>query len=84
MVFYRVYVIENPQKRRYIGISENVKRQLADHNEGLSRWTKGRGPWNIQWKSIELSLTEARKLENKMKKQKGGRGLSVLVSKYSS
>ena len=34
---YRVYVIENHQSRRYISISDDVNRRLADHNSGISQ-----------------------------------------------
>ncbi|MEM6821733.1 MAG: GIY-YIG nuclease family protein [Verrucomicrobiota bacterium] len=84
MTLYRVYVIENHKGKRYIGLSENVEQRLEDHNKGRSRWTRGKGPWGLRWKSIELSLSEARKLENRMKRQKGGRGLMTLMEEYSS
>ena len=71
---YQVYVIQNPAGRFYIGLSEDVQERLHDHNEGISRWTKFRGPWQLVWKSDSITLTEARKLENLLKAQKGGEG----------
>ncbi len=71
---YRVYVIQNPVGRFYIGISENVEVRLAQHNEGVSKWTKNRGPWTLRWTSEAMSITDARKLENFLKRQKGGDG----------
>jgi predicted GIY-YIG superfamily endonuclease len=78
-VTYRVYVIQNREGQLYIGVSEDVARRVEQHNAGQSRWTKGRGPWTIVWQSGELSLSEARKLENRLKRQKGGHGLFHLV-----
>jgi putative endonuclease len=78
-VAYRVYVIQNREEQFYIGLSEDVARRVKQHNTGQSRWTKGRGPWAIVWQSDELSLSEARKLENRLKRQKGGHGLFHLV-----
>ena len=72
---HQVYLIENPDGRLYIGLSEDVDRRLGQHNAGESRWTRNRGPWSLRWTSSALSLTEARRLENKLKKQKGGDGL---------
>src|ERR1043165_184184 len=43
-VMYRVYVIENLQGRRYVGLSENTAVRLQQHNNGVSKWTKHRGP----------------------------------------
>jgi len=52
---------------------------VQQHNTGQSRWTQGRGPWTLVWKSDEASLSEARKLENRLKQQKGGNGLFHLI-----
>ena len=76
---YRVYVLQNSEGRFYVGVSDDVARRLQQHNGGESRWTKGRGPWIAVWQSDELSLSEARKLENRLKRQKGGHGLFHLT-----
>jgi predicted GIY-YIG superfamily endonuclease len=78
-VTYRVYVIQNDEGKFYIGLSDDVAGRVEQHNTGQSRWTKGRGPWTIVWQSGELSLSEARKLENRLKRQKGGHGLFHLL-----
>ncbi|MCG8525581.1 MAG: GIY-YIG nuclease family protein [Opitutales bacterium] len=66
---YRVYVIENNEGRRYIGYSEDIEHRLKQHNLGLSKWTSGKGPWRIVWKSQKLIRSEAFALERKLKKQ---------------
>ena len=71
---YQVYVIQNSAGRFYIGLSEDVTKRLADHNAGVSNWTRLRGPWKLVWISEPMSLSAARKLENFLKKQKGGVG----------
>jgi putative endonuclease len=76
---YQVYVLQNKSGRRYIGISVNPQARLLGHNAGISRWTNGRGPWTIVWTSKPLSLSDARKFENKLKRQKGGSGLKTLT-----
>ena len=80
-VEYRVYVIVNPLGRRYIGLSENPLFRLEQHNAGVSRWTRGKGPWEIVWTSDAMSLSDARKLENRLKKQKGGEGFFRLIDR---
>jgi putative endonuclease len=74
MVMYRVYVIQSALGKFYIGISDDVVKRVKQHNAGESRWTKGKGPWQIVWTSHQLSLSEARKLENKLKRQGRGSG----------
>ena len=81
---YRVYVLTNAEGLRYIGLSRDVARRLAAHNEGRSRWTKSRGPWALSWTSEPKSLTDARKLENLLKRQKGGDGLIPLLQLHGS
>jgi predicted GIY-YIG superfamily endonuclease len=71
---YQVYVIQNHEGRFYTGLSEAVAKRLEDHNTGISKWTRFRGPWKLVWTSGDLTLTEARKLENVLKAQKGGDG----------
>jgi putative endonuclease len=78
-VTYRIYVIQNREGKFYIGLSDDVARRVEQHNAGQSRWTKRRGSWTIVWQSSELSLSEARKLEKRLKRQKGGHGMFHLT-----
>ncbi len=71
---YQVYVIQNDDGKFYIGMSEDVETRLRQHNRGESRWTSGKGPWALRWTSEAMSITGARKLENWLKRQKGGNG----------
>ena len=71
---YRVYVIQNREGNFYIGLSDDVDRRITQHNAGVCKWTRGKGPWTLVWQSDDLSLSEARKLENRLKRQKGGNG----------
>jgi predicted GIY-YIG superfamily endonuclease len=76
---YQVYVVQNPQGRFYIGLSEHVNVRVQQHNDGRSKWTRHRGPWSLVWVSRSSSLTEARKLEHRLKLQKGGIGFYKLT-----
>jgi len=78
-VAYRVYVLQNAEGRFYVGVAEDVARRLQQHNRGESRWTKARGPWRVVWQSQELTLTEARKLENRLKRQGRGKGFYTIT-----
>jgi putative endonuclease len=81
---YRVYLIINEGGRRYIGLSENVARRLDEHNAGRSKWTAKFGPWTLIWTSRAMELGDARKLENLLKRQKGGAGLAPLLELHAS
>jgi putative endonuclease len=71
-VAYRVYVIQNREEKFYIGLSDDVARRIDQHNGGESTWTRGKGPWTLKWQSEEMNLSNARKLELLLKRQKGG------------
>jgi putative endonuclease len=76
---YRVYVLRNDAGRFYIGITEDVLRRINQHNVGGSKWTRGRGPWKLVWQSDARNLSQARRLELLLKKQKGGDGFYRLT-----
>ncbi len=78
---YQVYIIRNETGKLYIGLSENISKRLVQHNQGVSKWTRHRGPWSLIWNSEFLSLSDARKLENRLKRQKGGVGLRLLTGR---
>ena len=71
---YQVYVLQNADGKYYIGITEDVSVRLRQHNDGESKWTAKFRPWELAWTSEKMSLSDARKLENKLKKAKGGNG----------
>ncbi|MDD2763767.1 MAG: GIY-YIG nuclease family protein [Opitutaceae bacterium] len=79
MPAYRVYVLRNVQGRHYIGVSDDPARRLAQHNSGISRWAGANGPWELIWASAAQSLSTARRLENLLKRQKGGDGFYRLT-----
>ena len=71
---YRVYVPMNPTGKFYIGFTENVPLRIQQHNSGLTRSTRSKGPWKLAWESNALTQSEARRLELNLKRQKGGNG----------
>jgi putative endonuclease len=76
---YQVYVLQNPDGKFYIGLSEDVSIRLRQNNQGVSKWTWNRGPWSLVWTSEHMSLSDARRLENRLKRQKGGVGFQYLT-----
>jgi len=68
---YQVYVLQNKKGQFYIGLSENVLIRLQQHNNGISKWTRTRGLWELSWIGTPMPLSDARKLELLLKKQKG-------------
>ena len=81
---YRVYVIQNPAGKFCIGLSDDVERRIEQHNLGVSKWTRGKGPWKVIWQSTDMNLSDARKLELLLKRQKGGNGFYRMIGKVRS
>ena len=81
---YRIYIIESRNKRKYIGLSENIKHRLQKHNAGLSKWTSRYKNWKIIYEKEFDNLNEARKWENYLKRQKGGNGLKKIIEEYDN
>jgi len=77
--FYQVYVLQNTSGKFYIGLSGNVNARLQQHNEGVSKWTAKHRPWELVWQSEAMSLSEARKFENKLKRQGRGSGFYTMT-----
>ena len=76
---YRVYVIRSRDGKFYIGLSDDVHHRVNQHNVGESKWTRGKGPWTLIWQSQEMYLSDARKLELLLKRQKGGDGFYKMI-----
>ena len=76
---YQVYALRNLAGRFCIGMSADVSVRLQQHNLGISLWTRGRGPWALAWVSAPRELGAARRLENQLKRQKGGAGFYRLT-----
>ena len=76
---YRVFVLQNHERKFYIGLSDDVFRRTEQHNMGVSRWTRGKGPWVLAWQSKPMSLSDARRLENKLKRQGRGNGFYAIT-----
>ncbi len=81
---YFAYILRNPTGRHYIGISRDPVQRLAQHNAGDSKWTAKYRPWALEWTSRAMTLGEVRRLENVLKRQKGGDGLAALREEFGS
>ncbi len=64
-----VYIIQNQNGVFYKGYSTNPEQRLEQHNEGLSRYTAGKGPWKMVFLKSFKSKTEALKYELMLKRQ---------------
>ncbi|HOL21399.1 MAG TPA: GIY-YIG nuclease family protein [bacterium] len=68
---YWVYVIKNKEGKIYIGQTKDLEKRLEYHNRGWSRYTRGKGRWEVIIKEKYSSRTEAIKREKELKTGKG-------------
>jgi len=68
---YFVYIIENNEKRHYVGITTDPARRVIEHNNGGAKSTRPFGPWKVIYTEEYDSRSEACKREWFLKHAKG-------------
>lgn len=68
MGMYYVYVLQNIDKGLYFGSTNDLRRRLAEHNAGQSRYTRGK-QWKLVYYESYLDETDARLREKRLKLQ---------------
>jgi len=67
---YYVYIIKSiKDKSFYIGITNNSKRRLQEHNSGKLKYTRNKKPWILWYLKGCIDAKEARKEELYFKKK---------------
>lgn len=74
-----VYVLKCRNNYLYIGITNNLKRRLKEHEQGTgSKFVRAWRPFELAKVILCKDGTEARKLEYKMKRLKRDKKLEIL------
>ena len=66
----------------YIGYSANLRKRLAQHDEGISRSTAHRRPWRLIYYEAYLDQADALGRERYLKSGAGRRFLKAQLSNY--
>ena len=70
MSFY-TYILESlTTGKLYIGQTADLDKRIFRHNNGGSRYTKGKGPWKLLFSIGFMTRSEAILLENRLKRFK--------------
>ena len=80
-MYYGYILISEKDKKRYIGVTENIERRLYDHYNGLVKSTKHRRPLNLVHKEEFTSKAEALKRERFFKSGQGREYLKGFLDK---
>lgn len=77
---YYVYILKSTQSGTYyIGYTNNIEKRTKEHNAGLSRYTKNKGPWILLYTEKYASLSEARHREKQIKGWKKRAAIEKLI-----
>lgn len=79
---YFVYILENKDKRHYIGCTSNIKKRLEAHNAGVTRSTKPYRPWKLIYLEKFDSKQGAYKKEWYLKHPKGYQEKLAIIKKH--
>ena len=78
---YYIYILKSlTTGKLYTGSTQNLEARLKAHNDGLSPYTKGRGPWELLYSEEFPSRSEALKREKFLKTGKGRDFLNEILS----
>jgi len=82
MVMYYVYILKSlKDENLYIGSTNDLRRRLSEHNNGLNLSTKARRPFEIRYYEACFNEHDARKREHNLKKD--GKALGQLKKRIS-
>jgi putative endonuclease len=69
---YSVYVLRSQSSGRlYVGYASDVTQRLGQHNHGISKSTKNRGPWELVYSEEFETRIEAMGRERRLKTGRG-------------
>ena len=75
-MFYYTYILKSKKDGKfYAGSTKDLRKRLSQHNNGLSTYTKGRGPFEIIYYEACLLEEKARSREMYLKSGMGRRYL---------
>ena len=80
-MFYVYALLSDQNKDIYIGYSEDLKKRLTEHNNGLVMPTKGYRPWKLVYYEAYIAKLDATKREVQLKKNhRSKKDLKIQIS----
>ena len=77
---YFIYILQSLKDGRYyIGSTQDISSRLERHNEGRSKATKTRGPWQVVYTEEFETRAEAVRRESEIKSKKSRTYIDNLV-----
>ena len=78
---WTIYVLKSEKaNKRYVGITQDLERRLAEHNSGKSKFTSAYIPWAVCYTEFANTTDEARKREKYLKSAAGRKYINKKLS----
>jgi len=83
MVYY-LYIIQSDKDGSfYIGTTQNVDARILRHNQGRSKYTRTKRPWNLVYVEDYPDRSSAMKREYAIKRRKSKDYIAKLIERIS-
>jgi len=77
---YYIYIIQSElDGSYYIGSTQDIDERIERHNQGRSKYTKAKRPWNLIYSEEHLNRSVAVKREKEIKNRKRRNFIEKLV-----
>ena len=77
---YFVYILQSiKDESYYIGSTQDLNSRLERHNQGRSKYTKNKRPWNLIYHEKYAKRSNAIKREQEIKKRKSRQFIESLL-----
>ncbi len=81
--FHYVYLLQSlKNKGLYIGVTDDLRKRLRAHNEGLNFPTKPHRPWQLIHYEAYRNMKDAERREKYLKTNQGSRLLTRMLKEY--
>ena len=80
MVYYVYFLKSKKNGKYYIGVSNDVKRRLKEHNNGLSKFTAPFQPYELKRVEKFMKIEDAYKREIFIKKKRRKKIIELIIS----
>jgi len=81
-MFYTYRLKSKIDGKMYTGYTNNLRKRFKQHNDGLSTYTKGRGPYELVYYEACLNEQDARSREIYLKSGRGKRFIKSRLNRF--
>lgn len=84
-MFYYVYVLQSKKNKKwYTGFTADLRKRFNQHNNNMSTYTKGRGPFDLIYFEAYRNQDDARSREKQLKSGPGRAYLKQRIKRFLS